>query len=84
MENLKKENEALKKENEALNMKKIRLTGNLDYELKMLGIKTNDIVNVEEFNRTTGAAYFKKYIGNLSINCVVWPENYEILEKKLL
>ena len=63
-------------------MSKIRIIGDLDLYLKLLDININDIVNVEEFDRTTGAAHFKKNIGNLTINCVVFPENYEILENK--
>ena len=61
---------------------KIKLIGDLDFELIGLGIKAGDIVNaVSSEGSKSGQLYFNTHIPGSTQNCVVWPENYEVLSK---
>lgn len=58
-------------------MTKIKLRGELDIDLVRLGLKEGDEVNAEISNEKSGAAYFSVFY-TITVDCVVWPENYEI------
>lgn len=60
---------------------KIKLIGDLDSELISVGLKEGDIVNAETSpGSKSGQMYFTKYRSDVHQECVVWPENYEIVE----
>jgi hypothetical protein len=60
-------------------MANIKLTGNLDLDLLRIGYKEGDIVTAyPDLQSKVGAMYFTKG----PYDCVVWPENYEIVNKK--
>lgn len=58
----------------------IKLKESIDDELKVIGCKPGDEVKVESFLPKTGAAYFTKHRNDVNQNCVVWPEDYEVIE----
>jgi len=60
-------------------MYKIKITGELNPELRNLGISSGDVVQAH-FQNTNQAMYFQTvYYGNIQ-QCVVYPDNYEIVE----
>jgi hypothetical protein len=58
----------------------IKLKESIDAELIAIGCKPGDEVKVESFLPKTGAAYFTKRGLAVPQNCVVWPEDYEVIE----
>jgi len=59
---------------------KIRLKGELIDELTSLGINTGDEVEATpDTVGKTGAMYFEKTIKGYTMNCVVWPDCYDII-----
>jgi len=61
---------------------KIRLKGNLDWELTRIGLAEGDeIDNIPDKVGKTGAVYFDKYYRSYKYECVVWPENYDVINK---
>ncbi len=62
---------------------KIKLKGNLDFDLKKIGLKSGDeVFATPVFNSKVGAMYFQSVYNGFSCNCVVWPENYDILSEE--
>ncbi len=59
---------------------KIRLKETIMPELQVIGCKPGDEVKVESWNAKTGACYFTKFRSDVNQSCVVWPEDYEIVE----
>ncbi|MEI8047219.1 MAG: hypothetical protein WCI92_07555 [Bacteroidota bacterium] len=58
----------------------IKLIGDLDSELTALGCKEGDILNAEKCPvSTVGAVYFEIYKFGSKYDCVVWPENYQVI-----
>ncbi len=58
----------------------IKLKGDLDSELRALGIREGDEVKAERCPvSTVGAVNFVVYRFGSKYNCVVWPENYDVL-----
>lgn len=64
-------------------MKTIKLKGQLDSELLSIGLKEGDIVHADPdtFGKK-GAMYFNKLHNGFTHSCVVWPDNYVILNQK--
>jgi len=61
---------------------KIKLIGDLGYELTTFGIKSGDIVDaVSSEGSKCGQMYFNMHIQGSTQQCVVWPENYELITK---
>ncbi len=60
----------------------IRLKGILDVELRVLGLKPGDIIQDHQGPKLNGAIYFT-ITGQTPFaqECVVWKENYDILEE---
>ena len=54
-------------------------------ELQRAGLKPGDEVEAEHGagSETTGAMYFTVNNGTRKFECVVWPDNYERVEKKI-
>jgi hypothetical protein len=64
-------------------MKTLKLKGELDSELKAIGLKADDTVHAEADRLgKTGAMYFTKMYQGYKYECVVWPQNYEILKEE--
>lgn len=58
----------------------IKLKESIIPELKVIGCNPGDEIKVESMSATTGACYFTKTRNDVSQHCVVWPEDYEIVE----
>jgi len=59
---------------------KIKLIGDLDFELTRFGIKAGDTPDaVTSEGSKSGQLYFTIHIPGSSQECVVWPENYEVI-----
>lgn len=54
---------------------------NVHFELGLLGIKSGDRVIAESNNTKTGAMYFDIHHSGIKMNCVVYPEDYKIVNK---
>lgn len=59
----------------------IKLKGYLDPELTRIGLKPGDIIRNAKADTTgtSGAVYFDHYY-TIDNQCVVWPENYDIIK----
>lgn len=58
----------------------IKLKAYLDYDLLKIGLRPGDIIrNARMDNEATGAVYFDHHYVIIN-NCVVWPDNYEIIK----
>jgi hypothetical protein len=60
---------------------KIRLKDSIISELTSLGLRPGMVVKSTQVNKTTGAVDFTHYRNNDKYDCVVWPEDYEIVEE---
>ncbi|MDL2228308.1 hypothetical protein LJC25_01985 [Bacteroidales bacterium OttesenSCG-928-K03] len=60
-------------------MTTIRLIGRLDLELTRLGFKSGDIIRNAIFSESNKAMYFKIF-DIIDNSCVVYAENYAIVE----
>lgn len=61
----------------------IKLTGALDWDLTRLGFEAGDVIKSHTPpGKENGAIYFDTYYNGFTQNCVVYPENYEIIETK--
>jgi len=57
---------------------KVRLTGNIDPELEILGLKPGDELEVTpDPVSKVGGCHFTKYKNGWPFNCSIWPDNYE-------
>jgi hypothetical protein len=59
---------------------KVKLKDSIISELTALGLRPGDVIESNDINKTTGAVQFTKWHNASSYNCVVWPEDYEIIE----
>lgn len=59
---------------------KIKLKDSIISELTCLGIKPGDIVKSTHLNKITGAVDFTHHYNSGTYDCVVWPEDYEVVE----
>ena len=50
-------------------------------ELQKAGMKPGDIIEATPGSELTGSMYFTAKSGNRTMECVVWPENYEIIKE---
>ena len=60
---------------------KIKLKVSIISELTAVGLRPGDEISSNDVNRKTGAVQFTVYHNGSSYNCVVWPEDYEIVEE---
>lgn len=60
---------------------KIRLKETIISELTCLGLRPGMVVSGTGFNKITGAVDFTHYFNGAPYDCVVWPEDYEVVEK---
>lgn len=61
-------------------MQTIKLKGKLDLDLMLLGLKTGDIIKAPKQTNSNGAIYFIYNLHGWNYDCVVYQENYEIIE----
>lgn len=60
----------------------IRLKGNLDFDLRKLGLKEGNIIrDCQISSQTTQSINFSVIYNGFECNCVVYPENYEIIKE---
>ena len=63
---------------------KIKLKDSIISELTCIGLKPGMIISGDDVNKTTGAVHFTHHYKSSSHNCVVWPEDYEIVEENAI
>jgi hypothetical protein len=61
---------------------KIKLKDSIISELTCLGLRPGMVVKSTQVNKTTGAVDFTHYYNSSPYDCVVWPEDYEIVEEE--
>ena len=61
---------------------KVRLKETIISELTCLGLRPGMVVKSTQVNKTTGAVDFTHYYNSSPYECVVWPEDYEIVEEE--
>ena len=61
---------------------KVRLKDSIISELTCLGLRPGMVVKSTQVNKTTGAVDFTHYFNSSPYDCVVWPEDYEIVEEE--
>ncbi|MCA1758698.1 MAG: hypothetical protein LC658_02920, partial [Bacteroidales bacterium] len=59
---------------------KVKLKDSIISELTCLGLRPGMVVSSTHVNKITGAVDFTHYYNSGTYNCVVWPEDYEIVE----
>ena len=59
---------------------KIKLKDSIISELTALGLRPGMEIESNLVNKTTGAVDFTRWYNGSSYDCVVWPEDYEIVE----
>ena len=59
---------------------KIRLKESIISELTAIGLRPGMVIESNSVNKTTGAVYFTRWYNGSSYDCVVWPEDYEIVK----
>ena len=60
---------------------KIKLKDSINSELIAVGLRPGDEISSNDVNKTTGAVQFTRWQNGSSYNCVVWPEDYEVIQK---
>lgn len=60
-------------------MPRIKLIGELGLELERAGLKPGDEIDSTKGSELTGSMYFETYVNGRKFECVVWPENYELI-----
>jgi hypothetical protein len=61
---------------------KVRLKDSIISELTAVGLRPGMVVKSTQVNKTTGAVDFTHYYNSSPYDCVVWPEDYEIVEEE--
>jgi len=63
----------------------IKLKDSIDWELLALGCKPGDEVEATiDPLSTTGGLHFEKRCYGTTYNCSIWPQDYEIVDKKFI
>ena len=60
---------------------KIKLKDSINSELIAVGLRPGDEISSNDVNKTTGAVQFTRWHNGYSYDCVVWPEDYEVIQK---
>lgn len=60
---------------------KIKLKDSIISELTCLGLRPGMVISSTQVNKTTGAVDFTHYFNSAPYDCVVWPEDYEVVEE---
>jgi hypothetical protein len=61
---------------------KVKLKDSINSELLAVGLRPGTEISSNDLNKTTGALQFTTWHHGSSYDCVVWPEDYEIVEEK--
>jgi|GEM_PF-6925696 len=60
----------------------IKLKGEIDYEITRFGVKSGDVIEHHTSPKASGAIFFDvSYYGSTQ-TCVVWADNYDIINEK--
>ncbi len=58
---------------------KIQLIGDLHPELTAIGLAVGDIIEaIPDPVSQVGGMHFSRYYNGRTVNCSIWPENYQI------
>jgi len=58
----------------------IKLKGIIDWEITRFGVKSGDIIQNHTKPDTSGAVFFDVDYNSTTQGCVVWEDNYDIIE----
>jgi hypothetical protein len=60
----------------------IKLKGDIDFDLIRIGLKTGDIIKNASLDSVSmmGSVNFTRQYKGMHYDCVVWPEDYDVLE----
>jgi len=58
---------------------KVKLKDSIISELRSIGLEPGMVVKSNQVNTITGAVDFQHWYNGFSMDCVVWPEDYEII-----
>ncbi len=61
---------------------KIKLKDSINSELTAVGLRPGMEIESYDVNKATGAVQFTKWHNGSSYDCVVWPEDYEIVTEE--
>ena len=61
---------------------KIKLKDSIISELTAVGLRPGMEIESNDVNKTTGAVQFTKWHNGSSYDCVLWPEDYEIVTEE--
>ena len=61
---------------------KIKLKESIISELTAVGLRPGMEIESNDVNKTTGAVQFTVWYHGSSYDCVVWPEDYEIVTEE--
>ena len=61
---------------------KIKFKESINSELTCIGLRPGMFTSVDSINNATGAAYFKHWHNGTVHNCVVWPQDYELVKEE--
>lgn len=59
----------------------IKLKGELDWEITRFGVKAGDVIEEHTKPDTSGAVFFDIQYNGMTQTCVVWTDNYDIINK---
>ena len=62
---------------------KIKLKDSIISELTAVGLRPGMEIESNDVNKTTGAVQFTRWHNGSSYDCVVWPEDYEIVTEEI-
>ncbi len=61
---------------------KVKLKDSINSELTSIGLRPGmEVRSNQGINKTTGAVHFTHYCNSYPYDCVVWPEDYEVVEE---
>lgn len=63
---------------------KVKLKDSIISELKCLGLRPGDIVSGTISSKITQSFDFTHYYNGSPYGCVVWPEDYEVVEAEII
>lgn len=60
----------------------IKLKDNLDFDLTRIGLKPGDIIRNAYLDSVSlmGAVNFTRQYNGMHFDCVVWPEDYDVIK----
>lgn len=60
----------------------IKLKGEIDWEITRFGVKPGDVIKIHTKPDVSGAIFFDVNYYSSTQTCVVWGDNYDIIDEK--